>query len=246
MKKFLNACVRWIKNFLRDKLHLRTQELPYYITIGIALILFVVAIKVFIELTDELYDNELGEFDNSIASFVTSFRQDGLTAFFRFMTDMGDRVAYIVISLALGGYLFLRHKNWKFIVQTVSVLLLATATNVLLKSAIHRERPLHEHLVTVNTLSFPSGHSMSAMAFYGFLVYLAVVSKIPIFFKGFLVTLLCLLIFSIGVSRIYLGVHYPSDVAAGFVGGLMWVALCIVIFNIISMLRKRKNATVAQ
>jgi membrane-associated phospholipid phosphatase len=54
-----------------------------------------------------------------------------------------------------------------------------------------------------------------------------------------------LTILSIGISRIYLGVHYPSDVAAGFVGGLMWVTLCIIIFNLISMLRKRKNPTIA-
>jgi membrane-associated phospholipid phosphatase len=244
MKKFLNAVIQWVKNFLRSKLHLRAQELPYYVTIGIALLLFIVAVRVFINLTDELYDNELGEFDDTISSFVTGFRSNGLTNFFRFMTDMGDRFAYIAISIALGAYLFLRHKNWKFIVQTISVLLLATATNILLKSVINRSRPSHEHLVEVNTLSFPSGHSMSAMAFYGFLIYLSIVSKIPLFLKSFLVTLLVLTILSIGISRIYLGVHYPSDVAAGFVGGLMWVTLCIVIFNLISMLRKRKNTSV--
>jgi membrane-associated phospholipid phosphatase len=245
MRKFLNAVIEWVKNFLRTKLHLRAQELPYYVTIGIALILFIVAVRIFVNLTDELYDNELGEFDDTVASFITGFRADGLTNFFKFMTDMGDRFAYIIISTALGAYLFLRHKNWKFIVQTIAVLLLATATNILLKSVINRARPSHEHLVQVNTLSFPSGHSMSAMAFYGFLIYLSVVSKIPVFLKSFIVTLLVLTILSIGVSRIYLGVHYPSDVAAGFVGGLMWVTLCIIIFNIISMLRKRKNPAIA-
>jgi membrane-associated phospholipid phosphatase len=243
MKKFLVRTIDWIKKFLREKLHLRGEELPYYFIIGIALVLFVVGLKVFIELTDELAENELGNFDDTVSSFVVSFRSDALTPYFKFMTDMGDRIAYVVISIALGAYFFFRHKNWKFIAQTVLVLLLSTLTNILLKSVINRARPSHEHLVEVNTLSFPSGHSMSAMAFYGFLVYLAVVSKIPIVFKTVLVTVLVIIIASVGLSRIYLGVHYPSDVAAGFIGGLIWVTFCIIVFNTISLLRKRKGAS---
>jgi membrane-associated phospholipid phosphatase len=231
MKNFLVAIIGWIKRFLRERLHLKGQELPYYITIGIALVIFGVALNIFIELTEELAENELGKFDDAVSSFVVSFRSESLTPFFRFMTEVGDRFAYIVITIALGAYLFLRHKNWKFIGQTVLVLLLSTLTNILLKSVINRQRPSHEHLVQVTTLSFPSGHSMSAMAFYGFLTYLTVVSKIPLTFKIMLVILLVLTILSVGISRIYLGVHFPSDVAAGFVGGLIF-----------SMLRKRKSA----
>lgn len=242
MKNFLAAIINWIKKFLREKLHLRGEELPYYITIGIALILFGIGLNTFIELTDELAENELGNFDDVISSYVVSFRSEMLTPYFRFMTEVGDRYAYIVISIVLGAYLFFRHKNWKFMAQTITVLLLSTLTNILLKSVINRARPSHEHLVDVNTLSFPSGHSMSAMAFYGFLVYLTIVSKIPIVFKTFLVTLLVVIILSVGISRIYLGVHFPSDVAAGFIGGLIWVTFCIVVFNIISLLRKRKTA----
>jgi membrane-associated phospholipid phosphatase len=242
MKNFLVAIIGWIKRFLRERLHLKGQELPYYITIGIALVIFGVALNIFIELTEELAENELGKFDDAVSSFVVSFRSESLTPFFRFMTEVGDRFAYIVITIALGAYLFLRHKNWKFIGQTVLVLLLSTLTNILLKSVINRQRPSHEHLVQVTTLSFPSGHSMSAMAFYGFLTYLTVVSKIPLTFKIMLVILLVLTILSVGISRIYLGVHFPSDVAAGFVGGLIWVTFCIVVFTIFSMLRKRKSA----
>ncbi len=244
MKFFLVKIIGWIKKFLREKLHLRGEELPYYIIIGVALILFGIALNTFIELTDELAENELGKFDDSVSAYIVSFRSDGLTSFFRFMTDMGDRFAYIVISVLLGAYLYLRHKNWKFIVQTVLVLLLSTATNILLKSVINRSRPAHEHLVEVNTLSFPSGHSMSAMGFYGFLIYLTLVSKIPLVLKVSLAIVLVITILSIGISRIYLGVHFPSDVAAGFVGGLIWVTFCIVLFNIISLLRKRKTESV--
>lgn len=243
MKNVLVAIINWIKRFLRERLHLRGEELPYYITIGIAVILFGIALNTFIELTDELAENELGEFDDTVSSFVVSFRSESITPFFKFMTEMGDRLAYIIITITLGAYLFFRHKNWKFIAQTVLVLLLSTLTNILLKSVINRARPSHEHLVQVNTLSFPSGHSMSAMAFYGFLTYLTIVSKIPLVLKISIALLLSLTILAIGVSRIYLGVHFPSDVAAGFIGGLIWITFCVVVFNIFSLLRKRKTAS---
>jgi undecaprenyl-diphosphatase len=58
--------------------------------------------------------------------------------------------------------------------------------------------------------------------------------------RGFLTVLFTVLIFLIGLSRIYLGVHFPSDVVGGFVAGLIWIAFCVVLFNIIDLLRQRK------
>jgi membrane-associated phospholipid phosphatase len=199
----------------------------------------------FIQLTDELAENELEGFDTAVFDFFISLRNPGLTYFFRFMTEMGGRLAYIIISAALGAYFFIRHRNWKFIVQTISVLLLSTVTNIALKLVFNRARPAHEHLVKVYTLSYPSGHAMSAMAFYGFLIYLCVVSSIPRFTKSIIVIFLVLIILAIGTSRIYLGVHYPSDVAAGFIGGLIWVTLCIIVFNAITLFRRRRKARTA-
>jgi undecaprenyl-diphosphatase len=204
-------------------------------------IFFSTALKGFIELTDELAENDLGSFDDGISKFVQSFRNDTLTSFFTFITNLGDRNAYITITVVLGGFLWFRFKNWKFTVQTVSVLLLATLSNIAIKNLIHRARPLTEHLVDVNTLSYPSGHSMSAMAFYGFLVYLSLTSNMARLLKICLSTLLIILVCSIGLSRIYLGVHFPSDVAAGFMGGLIWVTLCAITFNVIELWRKKRT-----
>src|SRR5688572_24360051 len=212
IKKILLNFISWLRKFIREKLNTKNDELPYYITIGIALIIFLIALNGFIEITDELAENELGAFDATVSDFVISFRSNTLTPFFEFMTEMGDRIAYIVISIALSAYFYFRHRSWKFILQTLLVLLLSTATNIALKRVINRARPSLEHMVEVNTLSYPSGHSMSAMAFYGFLAYLCIVSAIPRVFKIGLVILLMLTILSIGTSRIYLGVHYPSDV----------------------------------
>jgi membrane-associated phospholipid phosphatase len=241
MKSLLSRSISRIKKFLREKFHSQNEHLAYYITILVALIIFVLALNGFIELTDELAENELGGFDKTVQDYVISFRTPGLTTFFEFMTNVGDRLAYFTITLALAAYFYINHKSWKFILQTSAVLILATATNIVLKRIINRARPSLEHLVSVNTLSYPSGHSMSAMAFYGFLAYLCIRYPIKRWLRYMLVTLLIFIIVSIGLSRIYLGVHYPSDVIAGFIGGLIWVTFCALIFNIFSLLRKRRK-----
>jgi undecaprenyl-diphosphatase len=241
MKEKLLKVVRWVRNFIREKFHSKNEDLPYYLTIAISAILFVIALNGFVEITDELAENELTGFDESVTKFVVSFRSDALTSYFRFATDLGDRNAYIIIAIVLAGYYFFKNRSWKFILQTTLVLLLATFSNIVLKKVFNRARPSLEHLVTVNTLSYPSGHAMSAMAFYGFLIYLCVRYSMRRWVQILLITLLVIVVLSIGVSRIYLGVHYPSDVAAGFIGGLIWVAFCAVVFNLIELLRKRQE-----
>jgi membrane-associated phospholipid phosphatase len=242
MKKKLHAVIQSIRTFFRKKLDYKNEDLPYYVTILIAVLFFTIGLKVFIELTDELREDALKNFDDSITNYVLSFRSESLTSFLQFITNLGDRYAYIIITILLGGFLWFRYKSWKFTAQTVSVLLLATLSNIAIKHIINRARPVLEHLVVVNTLSFPSGHSMSAMAFYGFLVYLCATSEMKLWIKISVVMILISLILSIGFSRIYLGVHFPSDVVAGFMGGLIWVTLCAVIFNVIALWRKKRAA----
>jgi membrane-associated phospholipid phosphatase len=154
---------------------------------------------------------------------------------------LGDRNTYLVIIALLAAYFWLRSRNWKITLQVSAVLVLSTLTNIALKRVINRSRPSLEHLVDVNTLSFPSGHSMSAMAFYGFLMYLTIIGRVNRWLKLLLAIVLMFLILSIGISRIYLGVHYPSDVAAGFFGGLIWVAFSAIVFNIIDLLRRKRT-----
>lgn len=231
-----------VRSFIKKHFDSKNEDLPYYLTILISGLLFVVGLNAFVELTDELAENELGAFDSWLTTIILSYRGDWLTGYFTFITRFGDRNAYIVFTLLLAlFFLVIRKHNWKFIVQTILVLVLASLSNITLKRIIDRERPSLEQLVDVNSLSYPSGHSMSAMAFYGFLVFLCLRYKMRHWTRRVIVSLLVLVILSIGISRVYLGVHYPSDVAAGFIGGLIWVAFCAVIFSLIDLLRKRRN-----
>lgn len=239
IRQKLLQVVIWVRDFIREKFHSKNEDLPYYLTILISAILFIIAMNAFVELTDELAENDLYGVDRSVTAFILSFRNDTLTGYLTFVTHLGDRDAYIIFTILLAGYYLIKHRSWKFIVQTTLVLLLATLSNIVLKKVINRARPSLEHLVTVNTLSYPSGHAMSAMAFYGFLIYLCLRYDMRRWVRYLFVTILVLLIVSIGVSRIYLGVHYPSDVAGGFIGGLIWIAFCAVVFNLIELFRRR-------
>jgi undecaprenyl-diphosphatase len=241
IRETLVQIVKWVRNFIREKFHSDNEELPYYLTVIVSAIIFVAALNGFVELTDELADNELGPIDESVTRYVISFRNETLTHYFTFATHLGDRYAYVVITIMLAGFFFFKNRSWKFIFQTTFVLILATISNVVLKRVINRARPTLEHLVTVNTLSYPSGHSMSAMAFYGFLIFLCARHRMPRWTRYLLIVLLIILILSIGISRIYLGVHYPSDVAAGFIGGLIWVTFCAVLFSLFELWHKKRN-----
>jgi membrane-associated phospholipid phosphatase len=111
----------------------------------------------------------------------------------------------------------------------------------LLKNFFERERPNINIIIEADGFSFPSGHSMGSMTYYGFLVYLVIRGKGKPLSKLGLAILLCLVIVLIGISRIYLGVHYPSDVLAGFVAGSIWLVICISLLEIIYVYKENKH-----
>lgn len=241
MRQIVRDILLWVRNFLRRNFHQDNPLFPYYLTIIVSFVLFVLSLNIFVELTEELKENELGAFDAAVSAAVQSYRTPSLTAIFEFITHLGDRFAYLFLTLAVAAFFVYRYGRWKFAVQTVIVLLLSSLSNLVLKKFINRERPTFEHLVDVSTLSYPSGHAMSAMAFYGFLMYLSFILSHSIRFKIASFLVLGSLIILIGVSRIYLGVHFPSDILAGWIGGVIWVTFCAVLFNIIDLYRQREK-----
>lgn len=238
MRQTLYAFINAIRNFLADKFQQYHASLPYIITIGIALVLVIGGINLFVELTETLKTEVLATYDTAITEYVISYRSPALTAYFKFMTHVGDIYGYLIVLVVFVIFSFFVLKRWKYVIEATLVLALATASNMMLKRFIDRARPGIEHLVSVETLSYPSGHAMSAMAFYGFLIFLVYKFKIHKVLKVLLIMVLVLLILSIGLSRIYLGVHFPSDIAGGFIAGFIWVVFCILIFDLIEVFRR--------
>ena len=238
MRKAIKLLIDNLRSFLREKFHQYDVTLPYVITVFIALIVVVVGINIFIELTETLKSDLLADYDHQITEYVISFRSPALTEYFIFITHVGDVYGYAVVLILLTIMSIFVFKHWKYTVQIVFVLLLSALSNLILKRFVDRARPGIEHMVSVETLSYPSGHAMSAMAFYGFLMFLFYRFKINIFLKIGIILLLALLIFSIGLSRIYLGVHFPSDIAGGYIAGFIWVVFCVLLFNVIDVFRR--------
>lgn len=238
MRNALKSIIDKIRKFLSHQLNKYDEKLPYVITVAIALVIVIGGINLFVELTDTLHTETLASYDQQITDYVISQRSTGLTKYFRFVTNVGDVYGYLIvlaIAVFISAVVF---KRWKYIGQIALVLALASISNMMLKRAIDRARPGIEHLVSVETLSYPSGHAMSAMAFYGFLIYLLYTFRMNKLLKAAGILLLAVLILSIGISRIYLGVHFPSDIVGGFIAGLIWVFFCILLFNVIEVFRR--------
>jgi undecaprenyl-diphosphatase len=109
-------------------------------------------------------------------------------------------------------------------------LLCAVGLNALLKQIVQRPRPEGFRLIAETGYSFPSGHSMVAMAFYGLLAWMVWHYEKDRFVKWLCVTGFCLVIVAVGLSRIYLGVHYASDVIAGFCVSIAWLVVYTRVF----------------
>jgi len=189
------------------------------------------------------HENLLG-FDQTVSAFIHSYRNDTLTDVVIVITNLGSTTAYLIgiPVIALAVYRF--GHNRYLTLQAAIILLSSFIINLFLKSEVGRARPeVTQRLIEVGdmSLSFPSGHSMSAMAFYGFVIYLIIRLWRSNFSNFIVIFLLILLILSIGASRIYLGVHYPSDVVAGFIGGLIWLFFCVGTIRLVDYIRIAKS-----
>lgn len=186
----------------------------YYSRASLALLVFV-----FLGYVVKFYPEQLVGFDQPVQSLVRGDLPPALTVFFASLTRVGDTAVQVGWVLLFAG-LFFFWKHWR--AEAVLMLVSGSLAGLLIslfKLLYARPRPSISHLVEAHGYSFPSGHATGAMMIFG--VLLVVVSqRMP---KGWLKQgcqlALISLIGLVGLSRIYLGVHYPSDVLAGFALG---------------------------
>ena len=164
--------------------------------------------------------------DTKVYSFIAdNIMSDGITSVLKVITELGG-VAFIVLAGVL-IFMFCKKIRWFVTFDLVGV----TVINQAIKHIVRRPRPNVLRLVEEDGYSFPSGHSMVSMAFYGIIIYLVYKNVSNKYLKWLLIALLSLLILSIGFSRIYVGVHYFTDVAGGFLLGLAYLIIYINIYN---------------
>ena len=160
----------------------------------------------------------INSFDNLVYNFIISFKSNGLTSFMKIITLFASvkvMVGLIIISLFT---LLLKRKESIYLTITV---IICALINTLLKYLFRRNRPIIINLILEKGYSFPSGHTMVSMAFYGSLILFILHSNLSNKYKYILSILLGFLIFLISISRVYLGVHYASDIIGGWLIGFI-------------------------
>ncbi len=159
--------------------------------------------------------------------FHDNIESNFMTNFYKVFTYIGSFYGLIVISLIL----LIALKNKRLGILTIVNLIVVGVFNFVIKIIVRRPRPYGINIITESGFSFPSGHAMMSIAFFGLLIYFAYKFIKNKGMKIFFVILFIVIIFMLGVSRIYLGVHYFSDVLAGFLMGYVILSFDIFLFN---------------
>ncbi len=165
-------------------------------------------------------------YDHKIAQLVAKLPH-WLEPIMRAATFIGEPAVVVAVAVTVSVTAWLRGHHR--ITYAYLAGLVGFGGNTILKSVFHRARPqtLYAHSMKIKSYSFPSGHAYGGLVFYGLLAYLAY-KYLPQPWNIVLMILLVLLVFTIGLSRIYLGAHFPSDVTAGWVLGAITLALIII------------------
>lgn len=207
---------------------------PHFTTIFVAIIIMVIGIVLFILLTNKMSKNETQGLDDLIISAIIKYRSNSLTILMKTVTTIGDIFGYLFLVSTMALFFYIR-KRWRTSIEVALVLVLASGLNVFLKFIISRPRPIINRIVNADFYSFPSGHAMSAIVFYGFIAYLSIVLIKKRLIKSLIIALCASMVAIIGISRIYLGVHFPSDILAGYLAGISWLMFCIIILNVVTL-----------
>lgn len=183
----------------------------------------------FLVLTFLMIGDHLTGFDQPVIQAVQGFESSSLTPVMKAFTWIGSTKVVAGLALIIAVWLWMTKKFRPEALLVAGILAGTGILNVLLKNVFHRPRPELHRLIAETGYSFPSGHSMGAMALYGVLIFL-IWHHVQHRGLRFLLILACAaMVLLIGLSRIYLGVHYPSDVLAGYLvsGCLLSVAFLV-------------------
>ena len=194
-------------------------------------IILLICIVVLYAIIEDLFNKETIFIDLFIYKLIVlSMRNDILTIIFKIITNLGG--AYCLIIIAILCAIFIKNKKIAFAIPIN--LILSTMLNLVLKNIVERPRPIGYRLIDETGYSFPSGHSMISAAFYGLIIYFIWKNVKNTKLKYISCILLSLLILFIGISRIYLGVHYASDVIGGFTIYIAYLIIFTITFKAIN------------
>jgi membrane-associated phospholipid phosphatase len=221
--------VRKLANFWRQKLHRPLASLVT--TIGtVGLISCLLIIYVLAQLSDEVLEQEAFAFDRTVLLGIHQFANPTLDRLMLMITNLGD--PHTVVAIAISAFSILW---WRRYYQEAKIFVIDCLGGVILsyglKLVFSKPRPnLWQSAIEETSFSYPSGHALGSTILYGFLAYI-LATRYPQF-ASLIYASAVLLIAAIGLSRLYLGVHWPTDIIAGYSIGFLWVMFCTTMLKL--------------
>lgn len=191
-------------------------------------IIFFISLLLFILITFAIFNENIKYLDELVHSHVLSIKNKTLTNILIIITNISSSLFLIILSIIL----LIIIKNKKIPLYISLNLICSFISSQIAKLIFTRDRPLGINLIEASGFSYPSGHSMVSMAYFGFIAYLIYKNNKSKLIKSILITTLIITILLIGFSRIYLGVHYLSDVVGGFLLAIVYLTTFISIIKL--------------
>jgi len=221
----------------------QTRQRAFGVSLGLGIFVLVAAGWLFGAIAEDVVNRDapLGTLDLDVAAWLHAHATPAMTSLMFILSDLGAPVSVIAITLLTAAVLATRRRWYRLV-----FLLLATVggevVNFLMKKAVHRQRPFFEDpIVTLTSFSFPSGHAMGSTVLYGALAAIMIWPMRQFRWRIATVCAAALLVALICFSRIYLGVHYLSDVVAGCLAGLVWLVSCLMAVDALRHRQLRAN-----
>ena len=204
------------------------------------IILTIVGLWVFLEIADEVLEKQTQVIDKTLMLLVKQLHSPLLDWVMRGASIIGGTVVVTLICLILGTIFWVRQQRVYFTTLAINAIG-GIGLNLLIKQLFDRQRPQLWQLTTgeLNTSSFPSGHAMLSVVIYGFIGYLLAHHFRR--WRWWIVSLIIVLIVLIGFSRVYLGVHWFTDIVAGQAAGLTWLMACLLNLEIYRRYHQHRN-----
>lgn len=195
------------------------------ITVLLMVGLFILCLWGLFVVADMIFEDKNLLFDEKIFSLIHPLVTPSHTLFMQVITFIGSQNFLLPANIVLIGFylFFLKNKSAAFKIAAVSIT--SVIVMFLMKLFLHRNRPLIPLIAKVHGYSFPSGHTFTSVTFYGIVAYIIYLNVKNTAVKWLLISFFILLIFLVGFSRVYLRLHYASDVIAGFCLGTIWLVL---------------------